>query len=296
MAINQPTKKRIQALKKEYDLLRVGKESLLRVLDEAEVPESVYNSNAIENSTLTLKETEKILMEMEVARDVDLREVYEAKNLARVIEYIRQKSQEVDLTEELILFLHRMLLGIIDDTIAGRYRDNGEYVRVGTHVAPAPEHVTRLMEQLILQYSSDHETNFLEKIAKFHLEFETIHPFNDGNGRIGRVLMNYQLLRLGYPMMIVRNKEKQNYYQAFYDYRDEKIQIMERVVLLGLFESLHKRIVYLKGEQIIDLADYAKQHDVHAPKLLNAARRQTIPAFREKGIWKISTSFNLEKN
>ena len=296
MAINQPTKKRFQELKKQYDQLRVGKGSLLRILDETEVPESVYNSNAIENSTLTLKETERILLEMEVARDVDLREVYEAKNLARVIEYIDKKSQETEINEELILLLHQMLLGIINDDIAGRFRQHGEYVRVGSHIAPAPEHVTWLMKQLTLEYSSDHNAYFLEKIAKFHLEFERIHPFNDGNGRIGRVLMNYQLLRLGYPMIIVRNKEKKTYYQAFYDYQDKKPQTMEKVITLALFESLNKRIAYLTGDKIIDLADYAKNNRIYAPKVLNAARRQTIPAFREKGVWKISENFKFEDN
>ena len=62
MATSQPIKRRIQALKREYDTLRPGKESLLSMIDEVEVPESVYNSNAIENSTLTLEETERILL------------------------------------------------------------------------------------------------------------------------------------------------------------------------------------------------------------------------------------------
>src|SRR5216684_3902343 len=87
-------KKRLSILKKDYDKLRLGKEALLQLINEAEIAESVYNSNAIEHSTLTLKETEKILLEMEVSRNVSLREVFEAKNLARVIEYIRTKSQE----------------------------------------------------------------------------------------------------------------------------------------------------------------------------------------------------------
>ncbi len=94
MAISAPIKKNIRNLKEEYDRLRKGKESLLAIIDDAEVSESVYNSNAIENSTLTLKETEKILLEMEVSRDVSVREVFEAKNLARVIEYIRKRIQE----------------------------------------------------------------------------------------------------------------------------------------------------------------------------------------------------------
>ncbi len=96
MAITKPIKDKITELKAEFDILRKGKDSLLAMIDEAEIPESVYNSNAIENSTLTLKETEKILLDMEVSRDVSIREVFEAKNLARVVAYIRNKSQETE--------------------------------------------------------------------------------------------------------------------------------------------------------------------------------------------------------
>ncbi len=292
MAITNPIKKRIQALKSEYDTLRKGKESLLVILDEAAVPESVYNSNAIENSTLTLKETEKILLDMEVSRDVSLREVYEAKNLARVIGYIRNKSQETEINKEVILFLHQMLIGGISDNIAGRFRKAGEYVRVGTHVAPAPEHVEKMMEEILVEYTSNLSAYFLDKIAKFHLDFEITHPFCDGNGRIGRVLSCFQLQRLGFPMIIIRNREKKDYYKSFGDYRDGKnTKTMEKMMALALTESLHKRIAYLKGEKIITLADYTKKHGKSASALLNAARRQNISAFREKGIWKISENF-----
>ncbi|OGG58176.1 hypothetical protein A2853_01515 [Candidatus Kaiserbacteria bacterium RIFCSPHIGHO2_01_FULL_55_17] len=292
MAINNPTKKRIQELKAEYDTLRKGKEALLVLVDEAEIPEAVYNSNAIENSTLTLKETEKILLNMEVSRDVSVREVFEAKNLARVTGYIRTKSEESEISKETILLLHRMLIGGINDGIAGRFRAKGEYVRVGTHVAPAPENVERMIEATLLQYTSDHSSYFLDKIAKFHLEFETIHPFNDGNGRIGRSLINYQLQRLGFPSVIVRDREKKEYYQAFGDYRDGKnTKTMEKILVLGLMESLHKRIAYLNGETIISLADYTRKNSLSGPALTNAARRQKIPAFREKGVWKIPENF-----
>ncbi len=198
MATSNPIKTKLQELKSEYEALRRGKESLLALVDEAEVPEAVYNSNAIENSTLTLKETEKILLEMEVSRDVSVREVFEAKNLARVTSYIRSRAQEAELTQESILLLHKMLIGGIDDSIAGRFRKKGEYVRVGTHIAPAPEHVERMVESILLEYGSNISAYFLDAIAKFHLDFETIHPFCDGNGRIGRALINYQLQRLGF--------------------------------------------------------------------------------------------------
>lgn len=295
MAINNPRKKRIQELKAEYDSLRKGKESLLVMVDETEIPEAVYNSNAIENSTLTLKETEKILLDMEVSRDVSVREVFEAKNLARVVGYIRTKSQESEINKEIILLLHQMLIGGINDQIAGRFRTKGEYVRVGTHIAPAPEQVDRLMEAILLEYTSDLNSYFLDKIGKFHLEFETIHPFNDGNGRIGRVLINYQLQRLGFPGVIVRDREKKEYFQAFGDYRDGKnTKTIEKILMLGLMESLHKRITYLKSETIIPLSDYTKKYSLSGPALSNAARRQKIPAFREKGVWKIPGSFKYK--
>lgn len=295
MAITKPIITRLQNLKTEYETLKKGKESLLVMVDDAEVAEAVYNSNAIENSTLTLIETEKILLEMAVAREVSVREVFEAKNLARVVAYIRNKSQETEINKEIILFLHQMLISGIKDDIAGRFRKVGEYVRVGTHIAPAPEHVERMIDSLLSEYTGDIASFFVDKIAKFHLEFETIHPFNDGNGRIGRVLINYQFQRLGFPGIIIRDKEKKDYYSTFAEYREKKTaKKMEKILALALMESLHKRITYLKGEKIITLADYVKQNNKSAPALANAARRQNIPAFREKGVWKIAENFVYE--
>ena len=286
--INNIQRSKLSLLKKQFELLRIGKESLLILLEESELPELVYNSNAIENSTLTLKETEKILLELETSRDVSVRELFEAKNLARVIEYIRNKP-DLQLNVETILLLHRMLLGGINDDIAGRFRTENEYVRVGSHVAPAPEHIRGLMKSLLVDYASSDEDYFLEKIVRFHLEFERIHPFNDGNGRIGRVLIHLQLGKLGYPPLIIRNKGKRDsYYPAFSAYvDDEQTGILDSLLSLNLIESLHKRIAYLSSKKIIKLSEYTKSTESSLNSLLNAARRQTISAFREKGTWKI---------
>ena len=292
MATTQPIRNRIQALKRAYDTLRHGKEALLSMIDEVEISESVYNSNAIENSTLTLDETEKILLEQALSRNVSVREVFEAKNLARLMEYKRARAKDSELNKELIFLLHQMLIGGIDDAIAGRYRQQGEYVRVGTHIAPAPEQVERMMDNILVEYSSDLGSYCLDKIARFHLDFETIHPFCDGNGRLGRVILNFQLLQLGLPRLIVRNSEKERYYQAFRNYEARKnTRTMEGILALALTESLHKRLSYLQGEAIVRLSDYIRQHGLSAPGVTNAARRQTIPAFREKGVWKIGEGF-----
>jgi len=288
--MNKPNKKfkKILDLKKRFDSLKKGKEALLTILEDVEVAESVYNSNAIENSTLTLHDTEKILLDLEVSKDYSLREVFEAKNLARVYEYIRAKKGSIVLNQETILFIHGLLIGGINDFVAGRFRKQGEYVRVGKHVAPAPEHVVRMVEVLLNEYKTNHEANVFAKIAHFHLQFETIHPFCDGNGRIGRVLINLQLQEFGYPNVIIRDKEKHLYYKTFTHFRDEKsTRQMEQILYLALSEGLHKRIAYLEGRNIVSLAEYAKKHTRPLAGLINAGRRQTIPAFREKGVWKI---------
>lgn len=290
MAIPKGTKEKIDVLKREYDSLRKNKQSLLDMVFEAELPESVYNSNAIENSTLTISETEKILLDMEVSRNVSVREVFEAKNLASVFGYIQGRTSAKDIDKELVLLLHRMLISNIDEGIAGRFRKEGEYVRIGTYIAPAPEHVETMVDAVLLEYSGRHTEYFLEKISRFHLEFEHVHPFCDGNGRIGRVLLNYQLMQAGFPPVIIRDKEKAVYYRSFGEYRQsgkKKTATMDKVLSLALLESLHKRIAYLRGGEIVRLSEYAKKKHEPLSILLNKAKRQTIAAFREKGVWKI---------
>jgi Fic family protein len=281
--------KKINALRSRYYKAFFGKEELLKIISESEVAEQVYNSNAIENSTLTLEETDKILHQIDCDRFISIREIFEAKNLARVISYIDKKAKNKEFNLDMMLFLHKTLLSNIDDEIAGRFRRYNEFVRVGDHIAPNPKKVIGLLENMLIEYHSTPSENIIKRIAKLHLVFENIHPFCDGNGRIGRVINNYLLIREGYAPINIKFIDRKFYYEAFREFNwGGKTTLMEEIVGKALTNSYHKRLAYLEGNEIVLLLDYAKRKKVSYSNLINKAKRQTIEAFLERGKWKIA--------
>lgn len=290
--INKITRNKIDKLHQQYLKVSKGKEALLYEIAMAELPEMVYNSNAIENSTLTLKDTTEIILRDKVVKDHDIREVFEVKNLASVVSELMKNPQE-RLSVELVLALHKQLITGIDDSIAGRFRTDKEWVRIGTHFGANPAFVPSLITKLINRYYKNTDGYFLDKIAHFHAEFEAIHPFNDGNGRMGRLLINQQLMSLGYPPIIIQNKSKRtDYYPLFDEYiKTNQFDGFTELFALLLIESLHKRIAIITAPSIIRLSQWAKQRGVAGNVAANKAARQTIPAFRQNGVWMIAENF-----
>lgn len=290
--INQVTKDRINSLAEEYRKLAAQQKEAIKELTLSELPEMVYNSNAIENSTLTLEDTEDILIRNQIRTDHEIREIYEAKNLASAIEYLMD-NPEKEISIELILNLHKTLLTNIRDDIAGRFRSGREWVRVGTHIGANPEFVNGLMYELVENYNSDDGGYFLDKIAYFHAEFENIHPFGDGNGRIGRLLTNEQLDMLGLPPIIIPNKSKfDEYYPALDEYtKTGKVDKLTELFASLLIETLYRRITKLTARRIISVADWAKNNDINLQSATNKAIRGTIPAFRVRGHWMIDQEY-----
>ena len=279
---------KVSLLRERYYKASLNKEALIKLVSGAEVAEQVYNSNAIENSTLTLEETEKILLQIDLDRFITEREIFETKNLARVVSYIDKRAKDQELTLDVILSLHKMLLSNIRDDVAGRFRKENEYVRVGNHIAPNPQEVVSLLQKMLIEYNSASHENIIKRIAKLHLVFENIHPFVDGNGRIGRVINNYLLIREGFVPINIKFIDRKKYYEAFKEFDLKGLTtVMEEITGKALTNSYYKRLAYLEGKKIISLVDYAKNNKLSHSNLINKANRQTIEAFLENNIWKI---------
>ncbi|MBI2148961.1 Fic family protein [Candidatus Woesearchaeota archaeon] len=169
-----------------------------------------YNTNAIEGSTITLEETRDIL-EHGISPNKALKDVKETEAHAKV--FFEMLSKEEKISEALLLKWHNEVFSASKFDIAGKYR---EYlVRVGDYIAPDWQDVKELMNKLIIFIQKNKSLNPVELAARSHYKFEVIHPFGDGNGRVGRLLMNYILWCAGYPMIIITYKKRKSYYKAF---------------------------------------------------------------------------------
>ena len=206
-------------------------------------------------------------------------------------------NPETEISVSLILQLHRILMQNIRDDAAGRFRTNKEWVRVGNHIGANPQFVHGFMSDLVKKYNASDDQYFLDKIVYFHAEFENIHPFIDGNGRIGRLLINEQLDLLDLPPILIPNKSKnEEYYPALEEYSNfNKLDRLSDFFARLLIEALYRRITRLTAPRIISVSDWAKQNQMSAQSATNKAIRGTIPAFRLRGHWMIDADFQAEK-
>jgi len=279
---------KILFLRARFLKLASKKKSLLDIINDSEIAEQVYNSNAIENSTLSLEDTEKILLKIDLDKYISERELFESKNLAQVVEYTTKNAKNKELDLDLILFLHKILLSNIKDDIAWRFRKKDEWVRVWSHIATDPKFVIEKLEDSLIEYHSNIWESIIKRIALLHLNFENIHPFVDWNGRMWRVVNNYLLIRDWFVPINIKFIDKSLYYDAFKEFdKNKKTKKMEDIVHKALTNSYHKRLAYLEWKEVITLSEYSKRYKLSHSNLINKAKRQTIEAFLEKWVWKI---------
>jgi len=280
--------KYLLSLRLRFLILSEKKKSLINIINENEIAEQVYNSNAIENSTLSLEDTEKILLQIDLDKYISERELFEAKNLAKVARYINNNAKTKKMDLDMILFLHKILISNIKNNIAWRFRKFDEWVRVWNHIAVDPKLVVEKLESALIEYNANLEQDIIKRIALLHLNFEHIHPFVDWNGRIWRVINNYLLIKEWFAPINIKFIDRALYYKAFKEFDTKKqTKTMEWIIYKALTNSYHKRLAYLESKDIISLRDYAKINKLSHSNLINKAKRQTIEAFLEKWIWKI---------
>ncbi len=167
-----------------------------------------YNSNAIEGSKITLEEA-RLILEDQVAPNKPIKDIRETESHAAV--FLQMLKTKEKISEKLLLKCHEDIFKETKPDIAGKFRSYP--VRVGPYLAPDYRKVEKQMEQLI-SFIDLSNLNPVELAARGHYIFEKIHPFGDGNGRIGRLLMNCILWRNGYPMLIIEYTKRKSYYKA----------------------------------------------------------------------------------
>lgn len=200
---------KLSSIKKSF---QIEWKSLPASIKEKELQEIAiaftYNTNAIEGSTITLEETREIIQD-KISPNKSLRDVKETEAHSRI--FLEMLNKKENLSEGLILRWHKDIFSGTKPDIAGEYR---EYlVRVGNHRAPDWQDIPSLMKNFI-KFLYEKDLNPVEFSARAHYKFEKIHPFGDGNGRIGRLIMNYILWFNGYPMLIIEYKKRKSYYRA----------------------------------------------------------------------------------
>ena len=172
-----------------------------------------YHSNDIEGNTLTYAETYAILYNDNSFKieGKEPREIYEAINHKKALELVFKNLQNNDeLDERFIKKLNETINRDIKNTEG--YRAVQVFIQGSEHIPPEPEKVPNLMMYYIYNYNHD-EQDIFEKIARYHIEFEKIHPFEDGNGRTCRLLLNYELLKNNLPPVVIAKEDRVKYFE-----------------------------------------------------------------------------------
>ena len=218
-------------------------------LNEEFIVEYTYNSNAIEGNTLTLRETDLVLRGLTIDQK-PLKDHMEAVGHKEAFEYVSELVKDnVPISENVIKQIHFLVL-------ADKKDDRGVYRRVPLRIMGAqhepvqPYLIEPKMEQLLLDFKESSE-HIVTKLARFHIEFEGIHPFIDGNGRTGRLLVNLELMKAGYPPIDIKFTDRITYYNAFDEYHvKHNLSAMETLFARYVEARLDKylKILQVKGE------------------------------------------------
>ncbi|MGP1493977.1 MAG: Fic family protein [Streptobacillus sp.] len=183
---------------------------ILKRIEEHLKADYIYNSNAIEGNTLTLMETNLIIEHGVTIKGKSLKEHLEVKGQEYALNFLLEIMKQ---KEEISLRIIREFNSLVMVNGGGTFKTVPNEI-VGANFKTSPPYlVEEHLNKLIENFNNSNE-DIIKKVAIFHANFEKIHPFPDGNGRTGRLLMNLELMKAGYPITIIRKEERENYYNA----------------------------------------------------------------------------------
>jgi Fic family protein len=238
---------KVEQLKKEYNqgIKNLSEEEFVK-FERTFFTELTYNSNAIEGNSMSLEETSLVVNENLSPEGKTLREVYEAKNHIRALEFIKNYTGEIN--ELFVLKIHFLIMKDISERFGGRYRENPVRVLGSDFKFPPSEKIPQLMKNLFYWYNKNKKKMHAFELAViFSMKFVSIHPFIDGNGRVSRLLMNFILQKKKYPWINVYNRQRQKYLIAVRKANEEDYGL----ILIFLIETIKENMIdfgFLKKE------------------------------------------------
>lgn len=244
----------IDNLKSKLDSLRPLPAEAMEKIKEAMEIEYTYESNRIEGNTLTLMETDFVINRGLTVSGHPLIEHLEAINHSQAIHYIKDLAKKNEpVSQNIIKDIHSIVLYGINRENAGKYRNVPVFIRGSRHNPPQPYLIEKQMEEFITAYNAFVITGYHPVLiaAFLHCELVTIHPFIDGNGRTGRLLMNLELLKNGYPIVNIKGdpQTRLDYYKSLESVQIEKdSEAFLYFTAQSLKESLERYIGIISGE------------------------------------------------
>lgn len=241
---------RVHELKDKLSTLRPLNHGELKRLREEFTINNTYHSNAIEGSTLTLRETAMILQEGITIAEKPIKEHLEAIGHKDAFDYITELTDsKTALSERIIKDIHSLVL-MSDRENRGVYRHVPVMIMGSEHTPPQPYLVPKLMEELILDYNEKYDNaDIIEVVSELHLKFESIHPFIDGNGRTGRLLLNFELMKQGLLPVNIKFTDRIKYYDSFDDYRrNNSVEALASLIADYEIQELERYITIIESE------------------------------------------------
>lgn len=239
----------LDALTAQVREMRPLNQAELARLREEFMIENTHDSTAIEGNTLTLRETALILQEGVTIGEKPLKEHLEAIGHRDAFQYVVELAdQNAPLSEWIIKNIHSLVL-MNDAQNKGVYRRLPVTISGALHTPPKPYLVPEQMERLLADYEElKSQKHIVEAVSLFHLRFEGVHPFLDGNGRTGRLILNLELIKSGLLPVNIKFADKRRYYDCFDSYYGEPHSAEAMTALIAEYEirELEKRIAILK--------------------------------------------------